>query len=543
MGVYALFTVFAFGISVRAQTPEQDPAPQTQNGKEAPLPPVESRDQQVREYDPLDQSGQDSKENKDRDKTARDAEQRREQEQTPTPGSIAANDREKSSQRSGPQVVDGDSAEEPVQEYSGPAVLSRSYSVNRPLIPQQLKWRESVGVSSIYDTGINRQVNPDGSPGAASTLAGAQVTWSLIGRHYFRHDEVGVSYTGNMSQFSGAGGYNGTNQSITVDYSHRLSHHLSVNLSGTGSIFSQNYALENASAGSDTIANINLGSSPNIQIFDLGTKQFSSQADLTWQKTSRLSFNLGTSYFGIDRDSPALLGVTGQQARGDVNYRLTRKITIGTYYSFSHYLYPHGFGNSDTNTAGLIYSYAFSRTMQIRLRGGLSRVESLGLQSVEINPVIAALLGQSSGIVDSWQTLRTSDISAQLIKDFRAGTTLSFAYARGVSPGNGVFQTSQQESISGTMTAKIMRSYLLSADVGRDTLTSVAQALGKYQSEFGRVSLSRPYRRGLSLNFGVEYRYFDVSNFGSVRNQLRITSGVTWQPGAGRLWPFQALER
>ena len=98
---------------------------------------------------------------------------------------------------------------------------------------------------------------------------------------------------------------------------------------------------------------------------------------------------------------PALLGVTGQQARGDVNYRLTRKTTIGTYYSFSHYLYPHGFGNSDTNTAGLIYSYAFSRTMQIRLRGGLSRVESLGLQSVEINPVIAALLGQSSGIVDS----------------------------------------------------------------------------------------------------------------------------------------------
>ena len=88
------------------------------------------------------------------------------------------------------------------------------------------------------------------------------------------------------------------------------------------------------------------------------------------------------------------------------------------------------------------------------------------------------------------------------------------------------------------MTARIMRTYLLSADLGRDTLTSVAQALGKYQSEFGRVSLSRPYRRGLSLNFGVEYRYFDVSNFGSVRNQLRITSGVTWQPGAGRLWPF-----
>jgi len=267
-------------------------------------------------------------------------------------------------------------------------------------------------------------------------------------------------------------------------------------------------------------------------------KQFSSTADLTWQKTSRLSFSGGVSYFGIARDSPQLLGVTGQQARADVNYRLTRKLTVGSYYSFSHYVYPHGVGNSDINTYGLIASYAVNRTMQIRFRGGLSDVYSLGEQTVEINPVIATLLGVSTGIIDSSQTYKTTDFSAQFVKDFGGRSTASLSYARGISPGNGVYQTSQQESISGNLTARVFRTYSLQVGLGRDTLESIAQNLGKYQSEYARISLNRTYRRGIGVSLGLEYRYFDVTVLGYLRNQLRITSGITWSPGTGRLWPF-----
>ena len=141
----------------------------------------------------------------------------------------------------------------------------------------------------------------------------------------------------------------------------------------------------------------------------------------------------------------ATYGLTGQQARGDVNYRITRKTTIGAYYSFSHYLYPHGFGNSDTDTFGAIYSYAINRSMQIRFRGGISDVNSVGLVTVAIAPPIAALLGVSSGVIDSWTTYRTTDISAQFVNDFRHGRTASLAYARGVTPGNGVYQTSRRK--------------------------------------------------------------------------------------------------
>jgi len=556
-GVYAQLAIYVCsGLlcaqAVLAQTPTEPAVPQAgapaqtgadqtganQNQPEpgrVPPTPAEQREQQIREFDPLDRSDQDS-----RDKTkATDKEKRRqEQDQPAIPGSIAATEQD-SARRSGPQVVEDDDAGAPVQEYSGPAVLSRSYSISQPLIPSQVKWNESVGLSSVYDSGVTRTVNADGSPGPASTLIGYMLNWSLGGRHYFRRDMVSVSYSGNLSEYSGNGAYSGSNQTVSAAYSHVLSRRLTLNLSGTGSILSQNSILENQPVGPETIANINLASSPNIQIYDLGTKQFTSQADLTWQLTSRLSFSMGTSYFGIERDSALLLGVTGQQARGDVNYRLTRKMTIGAYYSFSHYLYPDGFGNSATNTAGASYSYAFNRTTQLRFRGGLSEVESLGLQTVQINPAIAALLGENSGVIDAYNTYRSTDFSAQFVKDFHGGKrTASLAYARGITPGNGVYQTSQQESISANMTARVFRTYSFSIAAGRDTLEAITQSLGKYQSEYGRIALSRTYRRGIGLTLTAEYRYFDINTTGFLRNQLRITSGVTWGSGTGRLWPF-----
>ncbi|HXE65049.1 MAG TPA: hypothetical protein VN519_16015 [Bryobacteraceae bacterium] len=497
-----------------------------------PLTPTEEREKLVREYDPL---AQETSKGQAKGKAGQTP-----PGETPIPGSIADSDQRSAEARRGPQVTEDDAEAGPVQEYNGPAVLSRSYTINRPLVPEQVKWSESLGVSSIYDSGVTGHlINPDGSPASgSSTLIGTMVNWSFGGRHYFRHDQIAVNYTGNMQRYSGANAYDGANHLLNLSYSHVLTRRLSLNFVEAGAYYSQNYTLQNQTVGPESIANINLASSPNLQLYDTATKQFSSQVDLTWQKSSRLSMSIGGSWFGIARNSPQLLGTTGEQAQSDINYRFTRKTTVGAYYSFSHYRYSHGFGTSDTNGIGLIYSYALTRTMQIRFRGGVSRVESLGLQTVRINPLIAAILGETFGIVDVSQRIRTADYSAQFVKDFGGHASFSLAYARGISPGNGVFQTSQQVSSSGTFTTRVFRVYTLSLGAGRDSLASIAQALGNYQSDYGRIGLSRTYKRGVGLNFTIDYRHFDVTSFAALRNQIRITSGVTWSPGTGRLWPF-----
>ena len=214
---------------------------------------------------------------------------------------------------------------------------------------------------------------------------------------------------------------------------------------------------------------------------------------LYWQQSARLSFDGGISYFAVVRDAPGLLGMTGEQGRGDVNYRLTRKMTVGAYYSYSYYIFPHGYGTTDTNTFGGIYSYAFNSTTQLRLRGGASYVNSLELQPVVIAPVYAALLGQATGLIDAAAKVLTSDISAQVVKDFRGGKTANVAFAHGVSPGNGIFQTSVQESISASFVMPFFRVYKVQAAAGRDTLSAIGvptATLGSYASDFGRITVS-----------------------------------------------------
>ncbi len=79
-----------------------------------------------------------------------------------------------------------------------------------------------------------------------------------------------------------------------------------MNLGMSGSILSQNYALNNPDVGPETtVANVNLGTSPNIQITDNGVKQVSLQGDFVWQQSARLSFDGGGSYFAVERDTPA----------------------------------------------------------------------------------------------------------------------------------------------------------------------------------------------------------------------------------------------
>jgi hypothetical protein len=505
-----------------------DPNAEPVDVRQRPLTPQELREMQIRQFDPLD--GQKSR-----------AERPGSRDTTPLPGSIADSNKQSAKPSRGPKVVaEDDGTTPPAQDFAGPAVLSRAYTVNRPINPRDIKWQESFGLGSNFSSGTSGPpAEPGGTPTGSGNIYGSTINASLSGRRLFVHDQLGLVFTGQYQRsYPSYGIYNGPNLTLTMDYTHVISRRLSVTLGGTATRSSQNSTQQNTPIDPGTsAANVNIGSSPNIQIFDSTTKQVSTQVDFTWQKSERLSFNLGVGYFAIVRGS-SLIGSAGEQARGDFNYRLTRKTTTGAYYTHGHYVFQTGAGTSNNDTAGLIYSYAFSRSMQLRFRGGLSRTESLGLTTVLLDPMIAQLLGRVSGVVDLYRSYKSTDISAQVVKDFRGERTVSIAYARGISPGNGVFQASSQETIAASGSMTMMRSYLVRLGGGRDSLSSVSQTLGKYVSENAQLSVGRSFRGGFGANLVLSYRYFDVKGLPVVRNQVFVSSGLTWSPAGGRLWPF-----
>lgn len=495
---------------------------------------------EIRRFDPLDKDEEkDDGKNDDKNRTGQPP---RPDEAKPLPGSLAAE--AKSAQQApahGPRVIpDNDPAAAAQEEYSGPAVLSRSYTLGRPPVAQDVNWAETLGISYNFNTGAAPATpGPPGSVPEAGYLQGLAINWAISGRRFWQHDQVTLALNGQYQRnYPSYGVYNGPNTTLAVSWAHVLSKRMVVTATGNGVAFSQNYTLQNPNAGTGTaIANANISASPNVETTDTGTKQLSVQLAVQYQKSSRLSFNASSSWFTIVRNSPGLLGTTGEQASGDINYRWNRKTTIGSYFTYSHYVYPHGFGVADTNAGGLIFSYAFNRSLQFRLRAGKSTTQSLGLLPVPLSPLVAALLGRPFIVIDAFRQFGASDISAEILKDFNRSRTVSMAYLKGISPGNGVFQAATQESIALSGGMRVLRTYTLQVNASRDSLNSASQLTGNYRTYNVQLSAVRQFRRGLASSVSVGYRYFDTAT-SLVRNQIQMSSGLTWSPGGGKLWPF-----
>ena len=534
------------------QTPDQGPVTDSSKtgpnrslpGEQRALTPEELRRKQIDVYDPLakDTTASDPDGSQVPNRNAPQA-----AGQKPLPGSLAESNSESNLRPEGPQILDGDSYGNG-QQYNGPAVLSRSYTLTRPMTAKQVKWSWTVSGGQSYTVGlIAGPVLTTSSTAASATTTtgtipssssyGALAGFSAHGRHSWKHDEVGVDYAVNYNKYASAYGYNGANQNLSLDYTHFFTAHLELHVVESASILSQNGTLINPlSEPGVSIANVNLAASPTVQPLDSTTRQSTTQVSLTWQKTARLSFNYQASLFGVDRTGTQLTGDSGYEGQTDVNYRLTRKATVGAYYSYVAYVFSHHFSDSDTNTAGLIYSYALGKSIQLRTRVGISRVENTGFTEVAIAPAIAALVGQGFGIVDSYSRHYTSDISGQFLKDFAGKRTASVSYAHGVAPGNGAILTSTQQVVSGSYSMLLLRHYTISAGLGQSTLTATLATTGRTVSDYANLTVSRLLAHNLTANLSFNYRTYSYSNVPSFQPQYVISSTVSWGPGEGKLW-------
>jgi hypothetical protein len=309
----------------------------------------------------------------------------------------------------------------------------------------------------------------------------------------------------------------------------------------SGSILSQGYSLENPVTNpTNSLADVNIAISPSVQLLDTITRQVIINPSLQWQKSARLSFSVSGSWLGVDRDGPGLIGQTGFQAQADVNYRITKRITVGAYYNATFYDYAHDIAFTDANGAGGIFSIAFDRSTQLRLRGGLNYYENQAYTVVPIDPVLAAILGTSTGIIDSYQRNHSTEMSAELARDLHHNRTATLAFTKGLAPGNGQILTSIQEAATAGFNMRVLRRAVFSTGLGWTTLKSQVQ--GKYDTEYVFVGLTRPVTRRAEAILRADYRKYTISytNFANYRtpNQLRISLGVNWTSADGplRLW-------
>jgi hypothetical protein len=393
----------------------------------------------------------------------------------------------------------------------------------------QISFRPFVDVTAIYDTGLATVSVNDQGQLANAAAAGVEIAGGISGTHSWEHTLLGIDYRGAFRDYDRQTYYDGTDQTLRLGLTHKLARHYTFSLRESGGLFSRDFGL----IGLPATIPYDPSSSyiPQTDFFDNRTIYLSTQADLTVQVSTRLSFNFGGDGFVARRRSTALYGVTGAAARGDMQYRLTRRTTIGAGYSYTWFDFTRVFSGTWLNTFVGSYSVRLSRSTEFTAFAGAMRTETRFIQTVPLDPVVAAVLGVSEGNVIEHSISTVPTFNARLSRAVRTGVFF-VGGSRTITPGNGLFLTSRSNSGYGGYTYTGLRRWSFNLTASVDRSTSIANVIGQYNDYGGQVQTSRQVSRAVHAIMSFSARRYSSPSFtGYNRPIYDARVGVGFSPG------------
>jgi hypothetical protein len=510
--------------------PNQNPAQQTPNQQTPASVPVEQPKQPLKpnQVDPngkpsdLPDPTQDPTKNPATDPT---------RDPTKSPDAAAASP----DAQAGADSAGGTGGTVDAPDYTGPAILSRGFALTRPNLAVNQPFTFYAGVNATYDSGLLGAFVQNGLVPSASS-EGASFNWGASMLKYRRRSILSFDYSGNYNEYFSNTRFSGQNHSLGAGYTIQLSPRFTIGARETAGYSSNYYSVLNSTAISDVSqASSTIVVAPNTEAFSDRSYYSTTTGSLSYQLTERLSLSIGGAYFLVKRNSQYLADSGGYQTTGDIAYRITRRQTLGVYYSHSAFSYTKIFGDSNSDSLGLNYSISLDRTMDLSIRAGVTRYDDQTLDTVVPNPLVQAVLGIQYGLQKDYFVGYAPDFTVTLNRRLRF-SSVGASFTEGISPGNGLVLTSKRQSESIFWNLPTFRQLAMQFGAGHDNLSGYANGsgtAGSYGSYYGRFSLSRPINRVLSAYFNADYR---TDGFGGTTFHQRgysLSLGIRFSPGKG----------
>jgi hypothetical protein len=399
-----------------------------------------------------------------------------------------------------------------------------------------LVFRPYAEVAAVYVTGLaSVAVTPTGDLVTVAS-GGIRASWGVSGTQRWRHTQLGLDYNGSLTHFAKQTAYDSMNQSLLFGVTHQFTRHLSLVLRESAGTFSTSYTLP---ALSQTVPFDPISSYiPATDFFNNRTSYLTTQADLQWEKSQRLSFAVGGYGSIVHRASASLFGTKAAGAHGDFQYRLTRRSTVGFNYIFSHYEFTKTIGGSDAHGFRGDYSIRVSRNFEFSVYAGPMRVESTFLHVLPVDPIIAAILGISSTVQLTHSIATIPSVGGRISRQFAKGV----AYVSGghdVTPGNGLFQTSYMTSLIAGYTYTGVRRWAFNATAGYSNAESVGIIPGHYDTTTQLLSVSRQIARSMHLRAEFSGRQYGSNDYVQYNRPIfEVRLGMAFSPGdmPFRMW-------
>ncbi len=411
-------------------------------------------------------------------------------------------------------------------DYQGPTIMSRGLGSRLQGGGDLIRIRPYLSLMGRYDSGLTSvSVDSQGRIGQED-LYGGEAQFGALGYHRWRRSLLGIDYRGNVRHYTRNSYYDGSDHSLSLGFTHQPTRRLAFTLREAAGTYSRSYG----EYGSYTYFDPSFADVPANDMFDGRTNYASTMGDLTFMKSQRLSFNIGGSGLVVRRRSRSLIGVTGWNTRGDVQYRLGRTTAVGGDYGFRHFEFTNAFGASDIHTAAVNLAFRLGRSWDLRLRGGGARVETLGLQRVAVDPIVAAIIGRSTGIEVLYRTNYVPAGSAELARTFRK-SSLSFSYGSGVSPGNGIYLTSRSQDAAASYSYTAARRWNFGVSANYGSYSSLSQTIGKYESYGGGGGITCQINTWMHVVTRYDARRWEARQTMHQRVWHSASLGIAFSPG------------
>ena len=419
--------------------------------------------------------------------------------------------------------TDTQTEEQAAPEYSGPAVLSRGQLPNAGT-PAPVTLRPYVGINGIYDNGIVPVSTNVNGQVPFTDEEGVELNLGLYGYHNWKHTTLAIDYRGNFRHYWPNSYYDGSDQFLSLILTHKPTRHTQITLRNQAGTYSQNYFLPSI------LPENNFLQTPANDIYDNRVVFLSTSGDLLYQKSARLSFDLGGEGDMVRRQSTALYGVTSYSARGDMEYRWTRRTTVGLDYHYLHFDFTRAFGNTNIHSIGLNYSYQITKRTQISARIGAARVQTQNLIQVPLDPAIAALLGISYGVATSFHINYSPDLSARLVSTYRR-SEFRLDYGDTLTPGNGVYVTSRIQNGGASYNYTGVRYWNFGVTANYSRLSALVQNIGAFTTYGAGAGVTRELAKSLHASLRFDEHHYDVTGTQFQHNEYRVTLGFYFSPG------------
>lgn len=413
------------------------------------------------------------------------------------------------------------------QGYGGPSMLSRAGNSPGRRGRAPMDFVVYGAVRGTYETGLTAVRVDDQGNISSNAAFGTQVEGGAYGARSWQKTSVGLDYRGDYRQTTNRrfSNYNGTNQALSLDVQHQFNRRLVFAFRESGGTTNRAFGGFAAPAVSD-VNNLNLA---NTEVFDTRTYFSTTSGTLLFQRSARMSLVSGGDAFFVRRPDRRLVGVNGNRAIGGLNYRLSRRVTAGGIYTYMQFRYPRVVGGADMHGMSLSLGRVFTPNLSGSISGGAFRLTTFGDELIQLSPEVAAILGRSTGVAAFRRTGWIPQASASL-RYLLERSSVYATISSGVSPGNGVYQTSRSTLAGAGYTYTGIRrlSVGVSANHARLSSRSVTTSGGLRQSNAG-VGVTYRLRHMLSVSSQIDWRNFSSPGI-SGRSGFAAMVGLSVSP-------------